>query len=101
MKPISLYLGFKSFNFSQLIFKFAYPIGERRLFLLTGERNSGGLHELCINLVDCGGKLVIISKVLVRRQQVANYLKTLYYRIYLLIHAIPASDVLEVKSPQP
>lgn len=59
---IPLKIGFYAFYLSQLIFKFGYTIDERRLLLLTGECNSGCIHELCVNLVDCGNKLVVISQ---------------------------------------
>lgn len=66
MKLILLYLTFPIFDFSQLVFKLGYTVGERRLLLLTGERNSGGVHKLCVNLGDCGNKLVVIRKLIGR-----------------------------------
>jgi hypothetical protein len=62
-KDIAFRLSLETFKLSQSIFKFGYFIGERRLFLLTGKSNSAGIHELCINLADCGDKVVIIGKI--------------------------------------
>ena len=64
MKSVTLYLTFPIFNLSQLFFKLGYLCGERRLFLQTGKRNSGGLHELCVDLGYCGDKLVVIGKTI-------------------------------------
>lgn len=63
-KRIALFLCFPVFELHQFFFKFAYSLGERRLFLLTGERNSGGVHELCAHLGDCGNKLGVVRKLL-------------------------------------
>jgi len=62
IKTITLHLTFPVFNVSQLFFKLGYLAGERRLFLQTGKRNSGGLHQFCINLGNCGNKLIVIGK---------------------------------------
>ncbi len=62
MKFVTLHLTFPVFNLSQLFFKLGYLCGERRLFLQTGESNNGGIYELCVNLTDCGNKLVVIGK---------------------------------------
>ena len=63
MQLVALDLSFKIVQLSQLVFKFGYAVGERRLFLTTGERNSGGVHELYIHLVDCGNDIVKIGKL--------------------------------------
>lgn len=62
MKFVALHLTFPVFSLSQFFFKLGYLAGERRLFLQTGERNNGGLYELCVNLTHCGNKLVVIGK---------------------------------------
>ena len=66
MKLVTLHLTFPVFTFSQLAFKIGYLAIERRLFLQTGERNNSSIHKLCVNLTDCGDKLVVIGKA-VRR----------------------------------
>ncbi|TXH17369.1 MAG: hypothetical protein E6R00_04660 [Gammaproteobacteria bacterium] len=70
MKFVTLHLTFPIFNLSQLFFKVGYLCGERRLFLQTGKRNSGGLHELCTDLGDCGDKLVVIGKAVRRLRNI-------------------------------
>jgi len=61
---ISLRLTFPIFQFSQLVFKFGYAVGEKRLLLLGREGDCVGLQELGVYLRDCGHDLVEIGKSL-------------------------------------
>lgn len=62
LKFVTFRISLKVFEISQFVFKFAYFFGERCLFLLAGERNSGGTHEFCAHIADCGNKLGVIGK---------------------------------------
>ena len=73
LKTVALNLTFPIFNLSQFFFKVGYLCGERRLFLLTGERNSGDGHELGVHLRDCGNKLIEIGKTVRRLRNIKGY----------------------------
>ena len=68
-KTIALQLTFPIFKFHLFFFKLAYAIGEKQLFLVTGQRDTGCFHQLCVNLADCGNKLIVIRKMLGSRKQ--------------------------------
>jgi len=44
-KRIALNLTFPVFNLCYLLFKFAHPLGERRLFLLARQLRSNGIRD--------------------------------------------------------
>ncbi len=85
-KLIPLEIGFQAFYLSQFIFKFCYAIGETRLLLLAGECNSGRLHELCVNLVDCGNKLIVISTTMSNLEKFTECFETLDRRRNFGVH---------------
>jgi hypothetical protein len=85
-KNVSVYLLFPIFRLHHSVFKFGYAIGEQRLFLLTGERNSCHVHELGVYLGDCGDNLVVIGKSLSSRKKFAKLLETVNRRDDLRIH---------------
>lgn len=64
MKFITLYLTFPIFELSQFFFKLGYFAGERHLFFKTGESNDMSIHKLCVDLGNCGDKLVVIGKTI-------------------------------------
>ena len=62
--PATLLPNFKLHN---LLFKIAYTLGARRQFLLTGERDATDRHQLCVDLGNCGSKLVEAPEIPRRR----------------------------------
>jgi len=77
LKFVAFRLSLKVFELSQFAFQFGYFVGERRLFLLTGERNSRRTHELCAYLTDCGNKLGVIGKAMCSFDKLSEGFSTL------------------------
>ena len=73
LKTVAVNLTFPIFNLSQFFFKLGYLCGERRLFLLTGERDSGDSHKLYVHLRDCGNKLAVIGKTVRGLRKIKGY----------------------------
>ena len=93
MKFVFLRFTFPVFEFHNFLFKLAYSLGEKRLLLLTGERDFVCSQELGINLGHCGDKLVIIGKRLVGAYPIADYLQTLKCSIYFCVQGMSPKDI--------
>ena len=88
MRFVFLRFTFPVFELHNFLFKLAYSLGEKRLFLLAIERDLVCSQELGINLGYCGDQLVVIGKRLIGSYPVADYLKTLKCSIYFCIQGV-------------
>ena len=61
-KRVALNLTLPVFNLSYLLFKFAHPLGERRLLLLARQLRSDGIRELYLNGGNCGKEFAVIGE---------------------------------------
>lgn len=91
-KLIALRLSLPVFQLHNFLFKLAYTLGERRLFLLGFQSHGLNRQQLGIDLVDCGHQLVEISKSMVRLYKVSYYPDTLHEttnRVYCIYYKPP------------
>lgn len=61
-KRIALHLTFPVFHLCYLLFKFAHPIGERRLLLLACQLRSDGIRKLYLNGGNSREKFTVIGE---------------------------------------
>ena len=61
-KRIALHLTFPVFNLSYLLFKFAYPLGQRRLLLSALQIRNESLRQLFLDCVDSSKKFTVVGQ---------------------------------------
>ena len=76
-KNIALHLTYPVFNLSYLLFKFAHPLGQRRLLLSALQIRDESLRQLFLNCVDGGEKLNVVGETVSGLKQLGEGLGAL------------------------
>jgi hypothetical protein len=102
-KRIALNLTFPVLNLIYLLFKFAHPLGERRLFLLARQLRSDSVRELYLNGGDCGKEFAVIGKTVSNLDDLDSRLGTLDssgdFRVHLKTSNVELRGALPLARP--
>ncbi len=94
-KRIALHLAFPVFNLSYLIFKFAHPIGQRRLLLSALQIRSESLRQLSLNCIDGGEKLAVVGERVGGLDQLGQGLNALNGSNNIGVHDLTSNETVE------